>query len=157
MFQENKARQIFRKTNISYPLIRTRTCAYEGERNVRFSENLACFVFLNTHFEIHPFALLSTKYLKVSSTSSQMNEVCSLLLNWRFTLKIIYGSLCEVLLQFCLLGDLIVQENREIMTRTIWTFSPSKIPAKLSINVVCIQKSIRTLSNMLELFYENKF
>ena len=26
MFQENKARQIFRKTNISYPLIRTRTC-----------------------------------------------------------------------------------------------------------------------------------
>ena len=26
VFQENKARQIFRKTNISYPLIRTRTC-----------------------------------------------------------------------------------------------------------------------------------
>ena len=25
VFQENKARQIFRKTNISYPLIRTRT------------------------------------------------------------------------------------------------------------------------------------
>ena len=37
VFQENKARQIFRKTNISYPLI-------------RFSENLACFVFLK-----HPF------------------------------------------------------------------------------------------------------
>ena len=44
VFQENKARQIFRKTNISYPLIRTR--AYQGIRNVRFSENLACFVFL---------------------------------------------------------------------------------------------------------------
>ena len=26
--QENKARQIFRKTNISYPLIRTHTCTY---------------------------------------------------------------------------------------------------------------------------------
>ena len=26
MFQENKTRQIFRKTNISYPLIRTLTC-----------------------------------------------------------------------------------------------------------------------------------
>ena len=25
VFQENKARQVFRKTNISYPLIRTRT------------------------------------------------------------------------------------------------------------------------------------
>ena len=50
LFQENKARQIFRKTNISYPLIRTRTCAYQGVRNVRFSENLMCFVFLK-----HPF------------------------------------------------------------------------------------------------------
>ena len=50
VFQENRARQIFRKTNISYPLIRTRTCAYQGVRNVLFSENLACFVFLK-----HPF------------------------------------------------------------------------------------------------------
>ena len=41
VFQENKARQIFQKNNISYPLIR----AYQGKRNVRFSENLACFVF----------------------------------------------------------------------------------------------------------------
>ena len=38
VFQENKARQIFRKTDISYPLIRTHTCAYQGVRNVRFSE-----------------------------------------------------------------------------------------------------------------------
>ena len=50
VFQENKARQIFRKTNISYPLIRTRTCVYQGVRNVCFSENLTCFVFLK-----HPF------------------------------------------------------------------------------------------------------
>ena len=40
VFQENKARHIFRKTNISYPLILTRTCAYQGVRNVHFSENL---------------------------------------------------------------------------------------------------------------------
>ena len=33
------ARKIFRKTNISNPLIRTRTCAYQGVRNVSFSEN----------------------------------------------------------------------------------------------------------------------
>ena len=33
--------EIFRKTNISYPLIRTRTWAYQGVRNVSFSENLA--------------------------------------------------------------------------------------------------------------------
>ena len=32
---------MFRKTNISYPLIRTPTCAYQGVRNVSFSENFA--------------------------------------------------------------------------------------------------------------------
>ena len=46
VLQENKARQIPRKMNISYPLIRTGACAYQGIRNVRFSGNLACFVFL---------------------------------------------------------------------------------------------------------------
>ena len=33
VFQGNKARQFFRKTNISYPLISTRACAYQGVRN----------------------------------------------------------------------------------------------------------------------------
>ena len=60
LFQGNKARQIFRKTNISYPLIRTRTCAYQGVRNVRFSENLMCFIFLKTRFEIRRFVILPT-------------------------------------------------------------------------------------------------
>ena len=46
VLRENKAGQIFRKTNISYPLIRTLACTYQEVRNVRFSENLACFVFL---------------------------------------------------------------------------------------------------------------
>ena len=50
VLQENEARQIFRKTNVS---------AYQGVRNVRFSENLLCFV-TNTYFEICPFALLPT-------------------------------------------------------------------------------------------------
>ena len=40
VFQENKVSQIFRNF----------TCAYQGVRNVRFSGNLACFVFLK-----HPF------------------------------------------------------------------------------------------------------
>ena len=43
VFQENKARQISRKTIISYPLIRTRKCEYQGLRNVHFLENLVCF------------------------------------------------------------------------------------------------------------------
>ena len=48
VFQENKACQIFRKMNISYPLIiSTRTCAQQGVRNVRFSK-FGVFCFLET-------------------------------------------------------------------------------------------------------------
>ena len=33
--------KIFRKSNVSYPLIRTQTYAYQGVRNVSFSQNFA--------------------------------------------------------------------------------------------------------------------
>ena len=46
VLQENKARQVFRKMNISYPMNGKRACAYHGVRNVRFSGNLTGFVFL---------------------------------------------------------------------------------------------------------------
>ena len=69
MFQENKARQIFRKTNISSPLIRTRTSAYQwkscvrvrirGVRNVRFSKNLTFLVFFKHPFWDSPFCLIT--------------------------------------------------------------------------------------------------
>ena len=36
-----RTQKIFRKTKIPDPLIRTRTCAYYGVRNVSFSENFA--------------------------------------------------------------------------------------------------------------------
>ena len=45
-----------------YAHIHIYTCAYQGVRKVRFSENLACFVFLKTRFEIRLFAILPTKY-----------------------------------------------------------------------------------------------
>ena len=59
VFQENKVRQIFQKTNLSYPLIRTHACAYQGVRNIRFSENLACFVFLKHPFWDSSFCLIT--------------------------------------------------------------------------------------------------
>ena len=46
VLQKNKACQIFRKMNDSYPLIHTHTYAYQGVRNVRFPENLVFFVFV---------------------------------------------------------------------------------------------------------------
>ena len=71
VFQENKARQIFRKTNIFTPwyahvstcanqgvkrtfcrpwYAHVRTCANQGVKNFLFSENLACLVFLKHAF-----------------------------------------------------------------------------------------------------------
>ena len=47
-----------------------RKCAYQGERNVSFSENLACFVFINTHFEIHLFVLLPTNNVQAPNISA---------------------------------------------------------------------------------------
>ena len=40
----------FRNVTINTIMIVVGTCVYQGVRNVRFSENLACFVFLK-----HPF------------------------------------------------------------------------------------------------------
>ena len=66
VFQENRAHQVFRKTNVSYPLTRTRTCAYYGVRNVRFSENLPCFVFLKHPFWYSPFCLITDDMINES-------------------------------------------------------------------------------------------
>ena len=61
VLQENKARKIFRKTNISYPLIRTRMCAYQGVKMFLFPKIWRALFSYNTRFEIRPFALLPTK------------------------------------------------------------------------------------------------
>ena len=44
--KKTKHAKFSEKTNISYPLICTYTCAYQGMRNTRFAENLVGFVFL---------------------------------------------------------------------------------------------------------------
>ena len=63
-FKKTK-RQIFRKTNISYPLIRKRMCAYQGVKNVRFLEKLASFVFLKHPFWVSSFYLITNELEKV--------------------------------------------------------------------------------------------
>ena len=72
---QEKARQMFRKTNIFYPLIRTRMCAYQGVRNVCFSENLTCFVFLLPPFWDSPFCFITDEFLVTWAAFS--NRHCS--------------------------------------------------------------------------------
>ena len=71
VFQENKARQIFREANISYPI--------RIVRNVRFSENLACFVFLKHQLWDSHFCLITDElWLKIlAGMSSRTYNIIS--------------------------------------------------------------------------------
>ena len=72
-FKKNKARLIFRKTNNYCP------CAYEGERNVRFSENLACLVFLKHPSWDSPFCLITDEvYIRRAQVFQPHNWVSQL-------------------------------------------------------------------------------
>ena len=55
-----------------------RTCEYQGVRNVCFSENLACFVFLLPAFWDSPFYLITNDLFLVNFSFSQaaMNSHC---------------------------------------------------------------------------------
>ena len=50
--------KIIRKTNISYPLIRTRMCAYQGVRNVSFSEIFVYVLTLPAQIDVTPQQLI---------------------------------------------------------------------------------------------------
>ena len=55
--KKTKHAKLSEKTNNFFPLIQT--CAYQGIRNVRFSENFVCFVFL---FWDSLFCLITDKF-----------------------------------------------------------------------------------------------
>ena len=79
MFQENKAAcQVFRKANVSYPLIPTRTCAYQGVTDIRFSENVNMMVVLGIAF---------------TSISSFSNDVLMRLTSIETLLRLVFTKL----------------------------------------------------------------
>ena len=54
VFQENKARQIFRKTNISYPLIRTKIYIHQSYKRSLIQRVLKIFRKTNTFYPLIP-------------------------------------------------------------------------------------------------------
>ena len=67
VFQENKARQIFEKRTFLTPRYAdVRTCAYQGVRNGRFSENWRVLFSWNSRFEIHRIELYIKQETKVN-------------------------------------------------------------------------------------------
>ena len=57
--------KIFPKTDISYPLISTRTCAYQGVRIVSYTEHFACVL---NEFEGECSPCYSERYLETLQT-----------------------------------------------------------------------------------------
>ena len=51
-----------------------RTCAYQEVKNVRFSENLACFVFLKHLFLDLPFCLITYEFITIMVTVSNSSS-----------------------------------------------------------------------------------
>ena len=80
-------RQIFRKTNIYYPLVETpvriRTCAYQGVRNVRFLENLVCFAFVLPPFWDSSFYVITDEMRKPDSYRKKAVSLRSLQKSYR--------------------------------------------------------------------------
>ena len=81
----------WRKSNIKSSVIRQKgkcasrkqiMCGYQGVRNVRFSENMTCFVFLKHPFWDSPFCLITNKIIKRKIWISTHQEIM-FLLHWR--------------------------------------------------------------------------
>ena len=68
MFKENKARRISRKTNIFPPLMRTRTCAYQGgDKKLSFFGKIRLLSFLEHSFGDSPFFPYYQRYVQFTS------------------------------------------------------------------------------------------
>ena len=63
MLKENTARQVFRKTNISYSLIRSVAVRIRGHEIVVFRKILRAFFSCNIRFVIFLFSLITDKML----------------------------------------------------------------------------------------------
>ena len=59
--------------NSSYYKSSVRTCAYQWVKNVRFSENLACFVFLKHPFWDSPFCLITDEFMMLGNYFGSYN------------------------------------------------------------------------------------
>ena len=79
VLQENKARQVFRKTNISYPLIQTRGCVcVKGVRSIRFFRNFGKLCFLGTptlRFALLPYCRLGMVDFWIAINFSPWNKI----------------------------------------------------------------------------------
>ena len=62
VLEGNKARQVFRKTKISYPLIRTRTCASSGGKKCLIFGKFGVLVFLKHPLWDSPFCLITDDF-----------------------------------------------------------------------------------------------
>ena len=70
-FKKTKHAKFYKKR-----IFLTRTCAYQGARNIRFSENLACFIFLKHPFWDSAFCLITDEIqLRKTTVSHKQSNI----------------------------------------------------------------------------------
>ena len=104
--QEYKVRQFFRKANVFYPLIRTRTCAYQGVKKRSFFGKFSVLCILVT--SILRFALLP--YYRHFMIVELYTSLVSC-----FGIKVITKNMA--LFQFCIyFGRLVLLDQKKVIT-----------------------------------------
>ena len=73
-----KTCHIFWKTNISYPMICTRTNVYQDVTNVLFSENSACFFFLLLPFWDSSFCHITDETASDRRSQAKVETICEI-------------------------------------------------------------------------------
>ena len=86
-FKKTKHAKFSEKRTFLTPWYAHVTCAYQGIRNVRFSENLVCFVFLKHLFWDSPFCLITDELHDLWFCSHFIQTIC-------YIIRIVFLKTC---------------------------------------------------------------
>ena len=116
--------KIFRKFNISYPLIRTRTCGYQGVRNVNFSEKF----FLRTKWvkSVHIWSYSGPYSVQKRENTDQKNSeywhfLCSALVKKNYKPVRVFPK--AVFVTYLLVNIYLFKVNSSNIRKKVWYYS----------------------------------
>ena len=112
-FKKTKHTQLSKKTEHFLPLIRTRTCPYQGLRNVHFFGNLACFDFLEHPFWDSHFCLINDDMTACSDFENSLTR--KFVTNYYFFNYWVINSIASstIKIEYKILGDQYIEHDTD--------------------------------------------